>query len=118
MWADFASGMGVAWAARILAEGEEGQTDWREPDGGKGSKMEREGAQALGRAAVAAGAVGEGGEEQEAAGGEGVAPGAGDGHVGEAAGWTTSSANGAGAASSVITSISTSMTRCANCRLV
>ena len=40
----------------------------------------------------------------------GVAPGAGDGHVGEAASWTTSSANGAGAASSVITSISTSMT--------
>ena len=60
----------------------------------------------------------EGGEEQEAAGGEGVAPGAGDGHVGEAARWTTSSANGAGAASSVITSISTSLTRCANCRLV
>ena len=37
--------------------------------------MEREGAQALRRAAV--GAVGEGGEEQEAAGGEGVAPGRG-----------------------------------------
>ena len=73
------------------------------------------------RAAVAAvGAVGEGGEEQEqaAAGGEGVAPGAGDAHVGEDAGWTTSSANGAGAASSMITSISTSLTRCANCRLV
>ena len=34
----------------------------------------------------AADAVGEGGEEQEAAGGEGVAPGAGDAHVGEAAG--------------------------------
>ena len=45
---------GGAWAARILAEGEEGQTDWREPDRGKGSKMEREGAQALRRAAVAA----------------------------------------------------------------
>ena len=62
--------------------------------------------------------AGEGGEEQEAAGGEGVAPGAGGGHVGEDARWTTSSANGAGAASSVITSISTSMTRCANCKLV
>ena len=31
-------------------------------------------------------AVGEGGEEQEAAGGERVAPGAGDAHIGEAAG--------------------------------
>ena len=31
----------------------------------------------------AADAVGEGGEEQEAAGGEGAAPGAGDAHVGE-----------------------------------
>ena len=30
--------------------------------------------------------AGEGGEEQEAAGGEGVAPGAGGGHVGEDAG--------------------------------
>ena len=34
----------------------------------------------------AADGVGEGGEEQEAAGGEGVAPGAGDAHFGEAAG--------------------------------
>ena len=88
--------------------------------GGKGSKMEREGAQALrrwgGGGGGAAGAVGEGGEEQEqeAAGGEGVAPGAGDAHVGEDAGWTTSSANGAGAASSMRTSNSSSMTRCAN----
>ena len=31
-------------------------------------------------------AVGEGGEEQEAAGGERIVPGAGDAHVGEAAG--------------------------------
>ena len=38
---------------------------------------------ALRRAAVA---VGEGGKEQEAAGGERVVPGAGDAHVGEAAG--------------------------------
>ena len=66
----------------------------------------------------AADGAGEGGEEQEAAGGEGVAPGAGGGHVGEDAGWTTSSANGAGAASRVITSISSRMTRCANYRLV
>ena len=70
------------------------------------------------RSGSAVGAVGEVGEEQEAAGGEGVAPGAGGGHVGEDAGSTTSSANGPGAASSVITSISTSLTRCANCRLV
>ena len=34
----------------------------------------------------AADGVREGGEEQEAAGGEGVAPGVGDAHVGEAAG--------------------------------
>ena len=49
----------------------------------------------VGDAGVAAGsgggggtaeAVGEGGEEQEAAGGERLVPGAGDAHVGEAAG--------------------------------
>ena len=39
--------------------------------------MEREGAQALRRAAVAEDGAGEGGEEQETAGGEGVAPGGG-----------------------------------------
>ena len=44
--------------------------------------VRRDAEAAVGRAE----AVGKGGEEQEAAGGEGIAPRAGDAHVGEAAG--------------------------------
>ena len=44
--------------------------------------LRREAGEAVGRRRFS----GEGGEEQEAAGGERVVPGAGDAHVGEAAG--------------------------------